>query len=47
MRAAAYDYRQAHGNLPLDWRIDVVVVELDRKGKASRIELIENTVGEE
>ncbi|GAH83421.1 unnamed protein product, partial [marine sediment metagenome] len=28
------------------WRIDVVAIELDQKGKPSRIELIENAVGE-
>ncbi len=47
MRAAAYDYCQSHDDLPPDWRIDVVVVEIDRKDKPSRIELIENAVGEE
>jgi putative endonuclease len=45
MRAAAYHYRQAHDNLPPSWRIDVVAVELDQRGKPSRIELIENAVG--
>ena len=34
-------------NLPQAWRIDVVAVEMDKKGKPSRIELIENAVGEE
>ena len=47
MRAAAFFYRQAHSNLPLTWRIDVVAVELNQKGKLSRIELIENAVGDE
>ncbi|MFC1986599.1 YraN family protein [Chloroflexota bacterium] len=47
MRATAFHYRQAHRNLPPLWRIDVVAVELDQKGKPSRIELIENAVGEE
>ena len=46
MRAAAYHYQQAHDNLPPLWRIDVVAVELDRKAKPSRIELIENAVEE-
>ena len=44
LRATADRYRQTHDNLPESWRIDVVVVELDRKGKPSRIELIENAV---
>jgi len=47
MRAAAFHYQQAHDNLPLLWRIDVVAVELDQKGKLWRVELIENAVGDE
>ena len=47
MRATAFHYRQTHDNLPLLWRIDFVAVELNQKGKPSRIELIENAVGEE
>ncbi len=46
MKATASQYRQTHDNLPLSWRIDVVVVELTQKGKLSRIELIENAVSE-
>ena len=46
MRATAFYYRQTRGNLPLTWRIDVVAVELDQKRKPSRIELIENAVGD-
>lgn len=46
MKAAAYHYQQAHDNLPSLWRIDVVAVELDDRGKTSRIELIENAVGD-
>jgi putative endonuclease len=46
LRAIAAHYRQTHDNLPQLWRIDVVAVELDQKGKPSRIELIENAVGE-
>jgi len=34
-----------HKNLPDNWRIDFVGIELDEKGKATRIELIENAVG--
>jgi putative endonuclease len=44
LRVTASRYCQAHENLPQSWRIDVVAVELDRKGKESRIELIENAV---
>jgi len=47
MRATASHYRQTHDNLPTLWRIDVVAVELNQSGKLSRIELIENAVGEE
>ena len=46
MRAAAFHYRQTHNNLPPLWRIDVVAVELNQKGEPSRIELIENAVGD-
>ena len=47
LRATASHYQQTHDNLPPFWRIDVVAVELDRKGKLSRIELIESAVGED
>jgi putative endonuclease len=46
LRAVASHYQQTHSNLPQLWRIDVIAIELDRKGKPSRIELIENAVGE-
>lgn len=46
LRTVAVHYQQTHDNLPQLWRIDVVAVELDQKGKPSRIELIENAVGE-
>jgi len=46
LRATANHYLQTHDDLPPLWRIDVVAVELDQKGKPSRIELIENAVGE-
>jgi len=47
MKAAAFHYQQTHNNLPLLWRIDVVAVELNQKGEPSRVELIENAVGDE
>ena len=47
LRAVASHYQQAHDSLPQSWRIDVVAVELNQKGKPSRIELIENAVGED
>jgi putative endonuclease len=42
--ASALTYVTTHRNLPSLWRIDVVAVELDDKGKTKRIELIENAV---
>ncbi len=42
--ASALCYSTSHQNLPTLWRIDVVAIELDDKGKAKRIELIENAV---
>ena len=47
LKATASRYRQTHSNLPPLWRIDVVAVELNQKGKPSRIELIENAVSED
>ncbi len=46
VRAVAAHYLQTHENLPSLWRIDVVAVELNPKGKPSRIEIIENAIGE-
>ena len=42
--ASALTYLNNHQNLPESWRIDFVAVELDQKGKATRIELIENAI---
>jgi len=42
--ASALTYTGTHHDLPAQWRIDVVAVELDDRGKAKRIELIENAV---
>ena len=47
MKAAAAYYQQMHNDLPQLWRIDVVAIELNQKGKPSRIELIENAVSDE
>jgi len=46
LKTVAYRYQQTHNNLPPLWRIDVVAVELNQRGELSRIELIENAVGE-
>jgi putative endonuclease len=39
---AAQTYIQTHEGLPPDWRIDVVAVEMDGRGKLLRVELIED-----
>lgn len=44
LNAVANHYRQNHDNLPLDWRIDVIAICIDRDGKVNRIELIENAI---
>jgi len=44
LTASALTYINTHRNLPSSWRIDFVAVDLDSKGKASRIELFENAV---
>ncbi len=42
--ATALTYATTHQDMPSLWRIDVVAVELDDKGKTKRIELIENAI---
>ena len=42
--ASALTYTTTHQDLPPLWRIDVVAIELDDKGKTKRIELIENAI---
>jgi len=38
-------YLDTHNNLPLDWRVDFVAVDLDpASGKANRIEIYENAL---
>src|SRR4030067_3228615 len=44
LRSLATYYGINHDNLPAFWRIDVVAIELDRWGRVSRIELIEDAV---
>ena len=43
----AKHYLQNHDNQLPQWRIDFIAIELDKKGKLLRIELIENAVGDE
>ncbi len=47
LRVMANRYLQCHNNLLALWRIDVVAIELDNKGNPSRIEIIENAVGQD
>ena len=47
LRLVAERYQESHDNLPQLWRIDVVAIELDQRGKPSRIELIENAISED
>ena len=42
--ASALTYTTTHENLPPLWRIDVVAIEIDEKGKTRRIDLIENAI---
>jgi putative endonuclease len=42
--ASALTYTATHQGIPPLWRIDVVAIELDDKGKTKRIDLIENAV---
>jgi len=46
LKAVAAHYQQTHADLPSLWRIDVVAIELDQKGKLLRIELIEYAVND-
>jgi putative endonuclease len=47
IRAAAAAYVQQHPDAPPNQRIDVVVLELDRKGRVLRVEQIENAIEDE
>jgi putative endonuclease len=46
LRTVAAHYGQNRENLPAAWRIDVVAIQMDSQGRATRIELIENAVEE-
>ena len=45
LMATALAYLDTHKDLPDNWGIDFVGIELDENGKTTRIELIENAVG--
>jgi putative endonuclease len=42
--AVAMSYLQTHDELPLEWRIDIVAVEVGRNRRVVRTELIQNAV---
>jgi putative endonuclease len=42
--SSSLHYINTHHGLPTSWRIDVVAIEIDDKGKTKRIELIENAI---
>jgi len=42
--ASALTYTATHQNLPPLWRIDVIAIELDDRGKVERIAIIENAI---
>ncbi len=44
LRTLAERYGQEHQSLPLNWRIDVVAIQMDKGNKIKRIEIIENAV---
>ncbi len=45
LMATALDYLSRHDNLPENWRIDFVAVEIDPTGgKPTRVDIIENAV---
>ncbi len=47
LRATAYQYLESHENLPDQWRIDFIAIEMDDNNKLKRINLIESAIGEE
>ena len=47
VRAAAQAYIQEHPDAPPNPRIDVIVLELDAKGRVMRVEQIENAIEDE
>ncbi len=42
--ATAEEYLQARGQEETEWRIDVLAIEVDPRGKVMRMELVENAV---
>ncbi len=46
LKTTALYYIERHTDLPSLYRIDVVAIEMDKRGKPLRITLIDNAVGE-
>jgi putative endonuclease len=46
LRALAQYYLQEHESIRLNWRIDVVAIEMEKSCKVTRIEIIENAIDE-
>jgi len=42
--SVAMSYLQTHDDLPSEWRIDVVAIEVSPRGRVTRTELIQNAV---
>ncbi len=42
----AQTYIQLHENLPAQWRIDIVAIDMDSLGRPARVELIENAISD-
>ncbi|MDD5189899.1 MAG: YraN family protein [Dehalococcoidales bacterium] len=47
MIAVAHRYREKMAHPPLNWRIDLVAIEMDAGGKVKRLSLIQNAVEDE
>ncbi len=45
MAAVAECYLAEHGLQDVDWRLDLVAIEVDRRGRLVRAELVENVTG--
>ncbi|MBN1368372.1 MAG: YraN family protein [Dehalococcoidales bacterium] len=46
LRNTAYYYLETHEKLPEQWRIDLIAIELNDKGKVTRINLVESAIEE-
>ena len=46
LKKVALHYGQNRNSLPAQWRIDVVAIRMEKDGRVSRIEIIENAVSD-